>query len=89
MTARSQWQFDSYFQQIMSENMTVGSVYMNAGPALHADGMQGDSIFAGGNAKPYPFVIGSKPKKKSKKKSKKNSKCNKSGSIIRRSKIAM
>ena len=88
MSARNQWNFDIYFEQVMAETMTVGSVYMNAGPALHADGMQGDSIFAGGNAKPYPFVIGSKKKPKKKKSKKKKSKKS-SIPVIRRSKIAM
>ena len=71
---KNQWQFDKLFSDILKE-MTVGSVFMNAGPT-GTDSMQGDHIYAAGNAM-RPNIIGTnfnigddlrKSKKNSKKK---------------------
>tara|TARA_B100001123_G_scaffold279557_1_gene311446 strand:- start:633 stop:890 length:258 start_codon:yes stop_codon:yes gene_type:complete len=85
MITKRQWKFDKLFSDIINE-MTVGSVFMNAGPG-NADPMQGDAIYAGGNTmRPNilgtNFNIGDDLKKASKKKKKKIP-------VARRGKIAM
>ncbi len=89
MITKRQWKFDKLFSDIINE-MTVGSVFMNAGPS-NVDPMQGDAIYAGGNTmRPNilgtNFNIGDDIKKSSKKKKKKVS----TGiPVVRRGKIAM
>lgn len=81
--SKNQWQFDKLFSRIIRE-MTVGSVFMNTGPDP-ADPMQGDNLYASGNAM-RPNILGTNynigddlGKKKKKKKL----------PVVKRSKIAM
>ena len=78
------------FFQLLIEDITTASAFMNSGPDGGV-GQQGDSIYAGGDAR-IPSLLGTK-RKKSRKKSrrKKRKRRVKEGSvpIIRRTRIPM